>query len=94
MDSHKTKKSTKAELEEELRLLKQPMSEEQMKPIIDAQNKALSEERIRSIMIGFESANQMIMDYAKEHTIDEVIEFCKKNTESKSVMERVVSGEK
>ena len=47
---------------------------------------------IKGLFQGFEVANQMLIDYADGHSFEEVVDFCKKNIEQKSVMESVVSG--
>ena len=49
---------------------------------------------IKGLVQGFEVANQMLIDYADGHSLEEVVDFCKKNIEQKSVMESVVSGVK
>lgn len=96
LDGHKGKKPTKAELEEKVLALQSIVNtiipEEKKQEILDAQTKALKEERVRSLMMGFEVANQMLLEYADSHTIEELRDFCKKNIEQKQVMEKVVSG--
>ena len=42
---------------------------------------------------GFEIANQMLLEYAENHTIEEVVDFCKKNVDKKDVMSKVVGKE-
>ena len=78
MDSHKSKKLTK----------KQMIEEVIPKQFKDELNKA----HIKGLVQGFEVANQMLIDYADGHSLEEVVDFCKKNIEQKSVMESVVSG--
>ena len=39
---------------------------------------------IKNIMVGFVSANQMILDFSQEHTLDEVQNFCKSNLKKKN----------
>ena len=78
MDGHKSKKPTKAQLINE---------------IIPKQfERKLKEMHIKGMMQGFEVANQMLLEYAESHTIEEVIEFCKKNVANKDVMEKVVNN--
>ena len=78
MEGHKSKKPTKKQMIEEI-IPKQ--FEQKLKDI-----------HIKGMVQGFEVANQMLLEYAECHTIEEVIDFCKKNVESKSVMEKVVGG--
>lgn len=78
MDGHKSKKPTKAQLINE---------------IIPKQFKQkLREMHIKGMVQGFEVANQMLLEYAESHTIEEVVEFCKKNVANKDVMEKVVNN--
>ena len=78
MDGHKVKKPTKAQLINEII----PKQFEQK----------LREMHIKGMVQGFEVANQSVLDYAESHTIEEVIEFCRKNVENKDVMEKVVNN--
>ena len=77
MEGHKSKKPTKKQMIEEI-IPKQ--YEQKLKDI-----------HIKGMVQGFEVANQMLLKYAESHTIEEVVEFCKKNSEQKDVMEKVVS---
>ena len=77
MEGHKSKKPTKKQMIEEII----PKQFEQR----------LKEMHIKGMVQGFEVANQMLLEYAESHTIEEVVEFCKKNSEQKDVMEKVVS---
>ena len=43
---------------------------------------------------GYELSNQMLLEWAENHTIEEVVEFCKKNIENKGKMEEIVKGVK
>lgn len=79
MDGHKVKKPTKAQLINEII----PKQFEQK----------LREMHIKGMVQGFEVANQSILDYAENHTLEEVVEFCKKNVKNKDVMEKVVGRE-
>ena len=79
MDGHKSKKPTKAQLINEII----PKQFEQK----------LKDMHIKGMVQGFEVANQMLFEYAEGHTIEEVMEFCKKNVENKGVMEKVVGKE-
>ena len=78
MEGHKVKKPTKAQLINEII----PKQFEQK----------LKEMHIKGMIQGFEVANQMLLEYAEKHTIEEVVEFCKKNIKNKDVMEKVVDG--
>lgn len=51
---------------------------------------------IKNIIVGFESANQMILDYAKEEgrTVEDIIEFCNKNLKNKDLVEKVALKER
>ena len=78
LDGHKGKKPTKKQMLEE---------------VIPSQFKQeLHNAHIKGLVQGFEVANQMLIDYADGHSLEEVVDFCKKNIEQKSVMESVVSG--
>ena len=76
MESHKKKKPTKKQMIEEV--LPNQIKEE------------LKKAHIKGLIQGFEVANTMIMEYAKENSIEQVIELCKKNVEQKETMARVV----
>ena len=78
LDGHKGKKPTKKQMLEE---------------VIPSQFKEeLRNAHIKGMVQGFEVANQMLLEYADSHTIEELRDFCKKNIEQKQVMEKVVSG--
>ena len=79
MDGYKTKKPTKKQMIEEI-IPKQ--YEQKLKDI-----------HIKGMIQGFEVANQMLMEYAEKHTIEEVVEFCKKNVDKKDVMSKVIGKE-
>ena len=79
MEGHKVKKPTKKQMIEEI-IPKQ--YEQKLKDI-----------HIKGMVQGFEVANQMLMEYAEAHTIEEVVDFCKKNVEKKDVMSKVVGKE-
>ena len=80
LDSHKAKKPTKRQMVEEV--------------IPNQFKEELHKAHIKGLVQGFEVANQMLIDYADGHSLEEVVDFCKKNIEQKSVMESVVSGVK
>ena len=80
MDGHKSKKLTKKQMIEEV-IPKQFKDE-------------LNKTHIKGLVQGFEVANQMLIEYSDGHSLEEVVDFCKKNIEQKSVMESVVSGVK
>ena len=77
MEGRKSKKPTKKQMMEEL-----PKKFEQ----------ELKNAHIKGMVQGYELSNQMLMEYAENHTIEEVVDFCRKNVEDKT-MSRVVSGE-
>jgi folylpolyglutamate synthase/dihydropteroate synthase len=77
MEGRKSKKPTKKQMMEEL-----PKKFEQ----------ELKNAHIKGMVQGYELSNQMLLEWAENHTIEEVVEFCKKNVEDKT-MSRVVSGE-
>lgn len=79
MEGHKVKKPTKKQMIEEI-IPKQ--YEQKLKDI-----------HIKGMVQGFEIANQMLLEYAETHTIEEVVEFCRKNVEKKDVMSKVVGKE-
>lgn len=76
MEGYKKKKPTKKQMIEEV-LPNQLMEE-------------LKKTHIKGLVQGFEIANTMIMEYAKDNDIEQVIEFCKKNIEQKDTMAKVV----
>ena len=80
LDGHKAKKPTKKQMIEEV--------------IPNQFKEELHNAHIKGLVQGFEVANQMLIDYADGHSFEEVVDFCKKNIEQKSVMESVVSGVK
>jgi len=76
MEGHKSKKPTKKQMIEEV--LPNQIREE------------LRKTHIKGLVQGFEIANTMIMEYAKENDVEQVIEFCQKNIEQKETMAKVV----
>ena len=78
LDGHKGKKPTKKQMIEEV--------------IPNQFKEELRNAHIKGMVQGFEVANQMLLEYADSHTIEELRDFCKKNVEQKQVMEKVVSG--
>ena len=78
LDGHKGKKPTKKQMLEEV--------------IPNQFKEELRNAHIKGMVQGFEVANQMLLEYADSHTIEELRDFCKKNVEQKQVMEKVVSG--
>lgn len=60
---------------------------ERMEEIKNALKKELKNSLIRGIMIGYETTNNMIIAYSKNHTVEEIREFCEKNIKNKKVME-------
>ena len=78
LDGHKGKKPTKKQMLEEV--------------IPNQFKEELRNAHIKGMVQGFEVANQLLLEYADSHTIEELRDFCKKNIEQKQVMEKVVSG--
>ena len=78
LDGHKGKKPTKKQMIEEV--------------IPNQFKEELHKSHIKGLVQGFEVANQMLIDYADGHSFEQVIDFCKKNIEQKSVLESMVSG--
>jgi hypothetical protein len=78
LDGHKGKKPTKKQMIEEV--------------IPNQFKEELRNTHLKGMVQGFEVANQMLLEYADSHTIEELRDFCKKNIEQKQVMEKVVSG--
>ena len=78
LDGHKGKKPTKKQMIEEV--------------IPNQFKEELRNAHIKGMVQGFEVANQLLLEYADSHTIEELRDFCKKNIEQKQVMEKVVSG--
>lgn len=76
MEGYKKKKPTKKQMIEDI--LPNQFREE------------LKKTHIKGLVQGFEIANTMIMEYAKDNDIEQVIEFCKKNIEQKDTMAKVV----
>ena len=70
------------------------MTDEDIKKnVADKFEGALKENFIKNIVMGFEIANQMIIDYInKGHTLEEVKAFCEKNVKKKDVLEKVANG--
>lgn len=78
LDGHKGKKPTKKQMIEEV--------------IPNQFKEELRNTHLKGMVQGFEVANQLLLEYADSHTIEELRDFCKKNIEQKSVMDKVVSG--
>ena len=91
MDGHKSKKPTKAELQS---IVDNLITDEQKDIIIAEHKDKTKKAHILGLVQGFEVANQMLIEYSDGHSLEEVVDFCKKNIEQKSVMESVVSGVK
>ena len=72
---------------------KKPTKKQMIEEVIPNQFKEeLRNAHIKGMVQGFDVANQMLLEYADSHTIEELRDFCKKNIEQKQVMEKVVSG--
>ena len=67
LDGHKGKKPTKKQMIEEV--------------IPNQFKEELRNAHIKGMVQGFEVANQMLLEYADSHTIEELRDFCKKNIE-------------
>ena len=80
MEDRKRKKPTKKQMLEEV--IPQKFKEE------------LSNSHRNGLVQGFEICNQMLMEYAKNHTSEEIVAFCRLNVENKKVMEDLVCGKK
>lgn len=91
MESHKSKKPTKAELQSIVDTLITP---EMKQAMIEGFEEDLKNAHIKGMVQGFEVANQMLLEWAECHTIEEVVEFCRKNVENKDKMEEIVKGVK
>ena len=89
LDGHKAKKPTKAELQA---IVDSLITDEQKEDMVADHKEKLHQAHIKGLVQGFEVANQMLIDYADGHSFEQVIDFCKKNIEQKSVMESMVSG--
>ena len=73
---------------------KKPTKTQMINEIIPKQfEEELKKSHIKGLVQGFQLANQMLLDYAQGKTIEEVLNFCKKNIEDKT-MSKMVSGEK
>lgn len=70
--SHKSNKPTKKELIEQ--------------EIPKLMNEKLREAHIKGLVQGWETANQLLLDYAKTHTLTEVVVFCEMNVKNKDMM--------
>ena len=80
MDGHKKKKPTKAEM---------------IASIPKHVEDTIKGGHIKNMMIGYQVANQMLLDYINNHhTIDEVKAFVEKNVSKDGVetMEKVIGG--
>ena len=77
LESNKKKKPTKAQMINEI--IPKQFEEE------------LKKSHIKGLVQGFELANQMLLEYGQDKTIEEVLNFCKKNIEDKT-MSKMVSG--
>ena len=89
-------KPTKVELENKVlelqSIVDSIINEEDTRKMIEEFAKELKDAHIKGLVQGFEVANQMLIEYSDGHSLEEVLDFCKKNIEQKSVMESVVSG--
>ena len=79
MESKKPKKPTKKQMQEN---------------VVNYVNNTLHENYLRAFVQGFEVANNMILEYCNNHTVEEIAEFCKKNIKKKDVLEKVVNSKK
>lgn len=44
----------------------------------------------KGIIQGYELCNQMLLEYSKEHTIEEIIKFCEKNIKEKDIVKNII----
>ena len=59
---------------------KKPTKKQMLEEVIPNQfNEELRNAHIKGMIQGFEVANQMLLEYADSHTIEELRDFCKKN---------------
>lgn len=80
MDSHKKKKPTKAEI---------------IASIPKHVEDTIKAGHIKNMMIGYQVANQMLLDYIENHhTMDEIKAFVEKNVSKDGIgtMEKVIGG--
>lgn len=91
VNGHKVKQPTKKELQA---IVDNLITEEGKEEIINNHKEEVHKAHIKGLAQGFELSNQMLLEWAENHTIEEVVEFCRKNVESKGKMESVVNGEK
>lgn len=92
MDGHKKKKPTKAELQAIVDTIMPKEEQEKIPKFVESEIKG---GHIKNMMIGYQVANQMLLDYINNHhTIDEVKAFVEKNVSKDGVetMEKVIGG--
>ena len=92
MDGHKSKKPTKAELQA---IVDTIMPQEEQDKIPEFVKSEIKKGHIKNIMIGYQVANQMMLDYINDgHTIDAVKSFIEKNLTADGIkaMERISGG--
>lgn len=51
----------------------------------------MKEFHIKGIIEGYEICNKMLLGYAKNHTKEEIIDFCQKNIKNKQVIKDIVN---
>jgi hypothetical protein len=74
--SHKNKKPTKKQLEQS---------------VIDKFQSEVKSQHIKNIMIGFETANQLILDKINEGSdIKEIKSFCEKNIKNNDIINKIM----
>lgn len=91
MEGHKSKKPTKAELQS---IVDRMITNEQKQEIVDDHKEKVKQAHIMGMVQGYELSNQMLLEWAEKHTIEEVVDFCRKNVENKGKMEEIVKGVK
>ena len=78
--SHKNKKPTKKQLEQS---------------VVNKFQSEVKSQHIKNIMIGFETANQLILDKINEGSnIEEIKSFCEKNIKNKDIMNKIIEQKK
>jgi hypothetical protein len=91
MEGRKDKKPTKKELQA---IVDSLITDEAKEEIILDHKAELKKAHIKGLCQGYELSNRMLLEWAENHTIEEVVDFCRKNVKNKGKMESVVSGVK
>ena len=89
VNGHKVKQPTKKELQA---IVDNLITDEAKEGIINNHKEEVKKAHIKGLGQGFELANVMLLEWAENHTIEEVVDFCRKNVEKKEVMSKVVDS--